>query len=165
VIESAFQEWASKHSNVTKPISTFVKIAPTLANKMVVVEENPKLEDFCYYVSKKSQFQIIFNKQQRAEISDLLDKYPYSEILLAFDKFYGIIESDSYQLKFGAKDFVEKGPQILVTIRRMKAEAEAEEKQIAEIKSKVAATASLEIAQDAQDELTLDDVLGESSGV
>jgi len=158
-VESAFEEWASKGPNVGKPISAFVKIAPTLANKMVVIEQNPKLEDFCFYVSDKSDMQIIFNKAQKAEVSEILDNYPYSEILLAFDKFYGIIENDSYQLKFGAKDFVEKGPQILEIMRRRKLEAEAQEKQIAEIKSKVAKEGAAMVAGSDLETISDEDVL------
>ena len=167
-VEAAFEEWASKEPDAATPIATFVKIAPKLTRKVVVVEENPKLKEFCHHVTKKSSFQIIFNKAQKSEVSELLDQYPYSEIVLAFDKFYDIIKDDSYQLKFGAKDFVEKGPQILETTRLMKAEAEAQEKQIAEIKSKVQATAALEHATEAVGQLSdaeiALDVFGEDNG-
>ena len=159
VVENAFEEWASQHPNAGKPISAFVKIAPILTKKIVVVELNPRLEEFGDYVSEESDTAIIFNDAQKSKLSELLDQHPYDEIVLAFDKFFGIIKGDSYQIKFGAKDFVEKAPQILRTIRQRKAKLEQEAKQIAEIKSKVAKEGASLVATGQLDELSDEDVL------
>lgn len=162
IVEAAFEEWASSQlSPVINPVSKFVKVAPIWTKKISGVEENPRLEEFCDWVADKSDMHIIFNKIQKAEVSELLDKYQYPELALAFEKFYAIIENDLYQLKFGARDFVEKAPQILRTIQKRKAEAEAAAKEIAEIKSRVTNEGAAMASESLLDEPSEEDVLRE----
>lgn len=162
VVEVAFEEWAALQiSPVVNPISKFTKVGPAWTKKVITVEENPRLDEFCDYTSDKSDMHIIFNKLQRTEVSDLLDKYQYSDMVLAFEKFYGIIENDLYQLKFGAKDFVEKAPQILRTMQKRREEADRAAKELAEIKSRVAAEGASLVATEAQDERSGEDVLND----
>jgi len=73
-----------------------------------------------------SDLSVIPDAKQAQAISNWLADYTPEEILDAFRRFYDDV-TDDFQLKFAAKNFVEKGPYLIEGMRRIKLERVAEE--------------------------------------
>jgi hypothetical protein len=119
----AFTDWA-----VTRvgepcyfPLSEFLKIADGVLRHETVLTASPEAGAVIGEITFISQGKVIPNAKQAFIITRWLNDFTASEIIAAFRAFYDQLNlEDSFQMKFAARDFSEKGTHLVELARRNK---------------------------------------------
>jgi hypothetical protein len=150
-----FEEWLTESQGIRFPISVFVNKAPSLVQKMDKPVDTEGLDKLAGKLYKMGG--AVFAGKEYAGLGKLRSEYSDAEIESAW-KLY--VDAETGSPAFLPKKFIDGGCRVLVlVIRERKLEAEAQEKQIAEIKSKVAKEGAAMVATGQLDELSDEDVL------
>ena len=127
-----FRLWAEEQQGhqIAYPIQSYLKVAAGRLSGAILTEPSPSLQEFLDYVGGIAGSQITFNRAQLVALARLLEQYPLPDVKLGFQSFYNTL--DEYSAKFAAKDFTEKGGQIVRN--RVQARKRLEEQQATSIR-------------------------------
>lgn len=124
------------------------RIAPDDDNcrKEVTLQTSQDTARVIHEISSISHLTVIPDAKQAHAICKWLADYTPEEILDAFRRFYGEI-TDDFQLKFAAKNFVEKGPYLIEGMRKIRQQRAAEEELRARQRQQLEAQAQKEFEE------------------
>lgn len=146
-VASAFEDWAKQQLDPpTFPLTKFVQVADEMLKHQESVA-TPETNDLVCRLTAISNGEVIPNFKQVAIIKQwLTDGYTTEEVATAFKKFYEQIENDPFLIKFGGKDFSEKGLALMNHGRKLKLDRESEDRLIARQKVELANEAAARFA-------------------
>lgn len=121
-----FEVWAKTLTQVPNyPLSGFVRVADALLAGKKLAGVSPEVGSLINELAVISDNRVIFNNNQKAVLSELLQTHLPADIKSAFAEFWGNIENDDFAVRQAAKTFVEAAEQLLyVQARRREKEAQ-----------------------------------------
>lgn len=128
VVTDAFESWAKGREGdaPARPVGEFLKVATGILRGTIPTAQNPELPALINDLVYSCQGAVSFGNDHKKTIGKWLrDGYTLAEIKNAFSLFFG--QLDDFAIRRAAKDFSERGDQLMEMTRRVEADRKASE--------------------------------------
>lgn len=108
-----FQAWAEEQQGqkIAYPIQDYLRVGAGRLSGIIMTAPSQDLQELLDRIGMVAGNTVTFNKQQLVSLQRLVEQYGQPNVFMGFISFYNTL--DDFSVKFAARDFVEKGTQIV----------------------------------------------------
>lgn len=167
LVLQAFDLWAESQTTFTgrRPITTFLKALPSLAHSRPsgATVKSAALQQVEDAIALASNNAVVFSNQEKPHLALLVKEHGPDAVISIFRDFYAPL--DDYGQKWANRNFIEKAPQFLRTLRIQREERERQEAfaatQVAALQEQSAVEAAKLAAQETETDAAADEAFAE----
>jgi hypothetical protein len=164
VLLEALDLWLESQSTFTgrRPVTAFLRALPSLAgaSRGPATVKSAALQQVEDAIALASNNHVVFSNQEKPHLALLVKEHGPDAVIQVFRDFYGKL--DDFGIKWATKNFLEKAPQFLRTLRIQREERERQDAFAATQAAAMQQQAQTEAATLAQQEAEAEDVADEA---